>query len=219
MTSKRTISATNETATLAQVIRPILFVRMDYDAGVQRYHTGIGPKTAVHPIHGSESYIGIGDFGGLSSEVVESIIGAPQAIRISLTGVKAAFISDALTDDYYRRDIDVLVGLDDATGTLVDDPEYLFSGFMDKVDISLSQDLGQLTMTCESRATNLLRSPDLRFTDEYKQREVTGDLAGEYIYRMQDLALTWGGFGVGINGAMPLDNRPGPGAERRGAPL
>ncbi len=196
MTSKRSISASNETGFLAQVVRPILFGRFDFSSGVQRLHTEIGPRTVVHPVHGSESYTGLGDFGGISSEVVESISGAPASLSISLTGVKSAFINDALVDDYFRRDADVLIGLVDDAGDLLDDPEYLFSGFMDKVDIVLSQGLAQMTLICESRGTNLLRAPDNRYTDEDKQAEVNGDLAGEYIFRMQDLELSWGGFGA-----------------------
>ncbi len=192
MTSKRSISATNETATLAQVIKPVLYARLDFSSGIQRLHTEIGPKTATHPIHGAEAYTGIGDFGGISSEVVESIIGAPQSLRISLTGVKSAFISDAMVDDYYRRDAEVMIGLEDGNGDSIDDPEILFSGFMDKVDISLTQGLAQMTLVCESRGTNLLRTPEQRYTDEDKQREVTGDLGGEYIFRMLDLSLLWG---------------------------
>ena len=205
MTSKRSISASNETASLDRVAKAVLFVRLDFASGVRRLNTEIGSKTVVHPVHGAEFYTGLGDFGGISSEVVESIIGAPQSLRISLTGVKSAFITDALTDDYYRRDVDVLIGLEDAAGDAIDDPEYLFSGFMDKVDISLSEGLAEMTMVCESRGTNLLRVPDIRFTDEEKQSEVTGDLGAEYIYRIADLQLTWGGSGV----RPPPDTGPG----------
>ena len=143
-------------------------------------------------LHGAELYLGIGDFGGIDGSVVESVSGAPQAIRITLTGVKASLITDALTDDYYRRDVEIMLGLEDEAGDLIDDPEILFSGFMDKVDIALNQGIAQMSLTCESRGTNLLRSSDHRFTDEDKQAEVTGDLMAEYVYRMTDLQLVWG---------------------------
>lgn len=195
--TKRNISASNESATLGAVFRAVLFVRLNFAGGVRRMHTEIGPRTITHPIHGSELYLGLGDFGGLSSEVVESISGAPKSVKISLSGVTSALVTDAFTDDYFRRDADILIGLYDNAGALIDDPEYLFSGFMDKVDISLDDGLAQMTMYCESRGTNLLRSPDQRFTDEDKQAEVSGDLAAEYVFAMQDLDLVWGGSKVG----------------------
>ena len=214
MTSKRNIDAANETATLAQLVKPVYFVRLDFSSGVERYHTEIGPTTATHPIYGAESYVGIGDFGGVDGEVVESVTGAPIAIKLSLTGVKSSMINMALVDDYYRRDAELMVGLEDETGDLIADPEIIFSGFMDQINISLNTSMGQMQLTCESRGTNLQRASDWRFTDEDKQIEVNGDLMGEYIYRMADLQLFWNDrefnspFGRS-NPGEPRDNRGG----------
>lgn len=192
MTSKRTISAANETATLSQVVKAVLFARLDFFSGVIRVHTDIGPRTATHPVFGAEVYDGIGDFGGISSDVVESVNPAPVQLRLSLTGIKSSLIATALTDDYFRRDAEIMLGLDDSAGVLVDDPEILFSGYMDKIDMTLGDGSGTMTLNLESRATNLLRSSDQRYTDEDKQAESPGDRAANYIYRMLDLQLRWG---------------------------
>ncbi len=196
MTSKRTITTLNQNAVLAQIVRPIMFARMAFSSGVQRLHTEIGPRTAVHPIFGSEVYTGIGDFGGIVSDIKESISVAPESIKLAITGVKSSFINIALDDDYYRRDIELMFGFDDENGVLLDDPVILWSGFMDKVDINLGEGIGALTLTCESRATNLKGASDLRFTDEDLQAAFTGDLAGEYIFRMADLQIKWGPGGA-----------------------
>ncbi len=192
MTSKRPLDSANETGFLSKVVRPRYFVRLDFASGVQRYHTDIGPRTITHPIFGSEVYTGIGDMGGIEGEIVESVSAAPQAVKISLTGVKSAFTTTIITDDYFRRDAEVMMGLDDASGAVLADPEIIFSGFMDKADLILAEDSARIVMTCESRAFELQRSSDWRFTDEDKQIEVSGDLLGEYIYRMADLQLFWG---------------------------
>ena len=213
MTSKRTISAANETAFLAQVIKMVYYVRLDFSGGVERFHTEIGPKTAVHPIHGSELYTGIGDFGGLSAELVESVAGAPKAVQVSLTGIKASLITTIQTDNYFRRDIEIMVGLEDDTGASIDDPEIVFSGFMDKPDIALNEGIGQITLTCESRGINLLRASGHTFTDEDKQAEVSGDLLAEYVYRLKDLQLFWGSRGYDTSYGSP-GAVPGAGQER-----
>lgn len=196
MTSKRPLEAANEAALLLPVVKIVLYARMDFAGGVRRFHTEIGPKNATHPVHGSEAYDGLGDFGGISSKIIESIAGAPKSMSISLSGVNASLVNAAVTDDYFRRDVDVLLGLEDAAGDKVEVEETLFSGFMDKVDITLDAGLAAMTMICESRGTNLLRSPDHRFTDEDLQLESPGNLGAEYVYRMADLQLSWGGFGV-----------------------
>lgn len=193
MTSKRTITTLNQNASLGSIVRPIMFARMSFSSGVQRMHTEIGPRTAIHPIHGSESYQGIGDFGGMASDIKESISVAPESIKLAITGVDSAFIDIALDDDYYRRDIELMFGFDDEAGVLLDDPVIIWSGFMDKADINLGAGIGALMLSCESRATNLKGASDLRFTDEDLQAAFTGDLGGEYIFRMADLQIKWGG--------------------------
>ncbi len=215
MTSKRAIDATNETAFLDQVVKAVFYARMDFSSGVQRVHTEIGPQTVTHPVHGAEAYIGIGDFGGITGSVVESVSGSPQAIRLSLTGVKASWINMGLVDDYYRRDVEIMLGLEDPSGDLVADPEILFSGFMDKIDMALNEGIGQMTLTCESRGTNLRLSSDKRFTDEDKQAEVNGDLLAEYVYLMADLKISWGDrefnspFGSNTGDLRDENDRPG----------
>lgn len=197
MSSKRRISTPNEVGILSAVVKPVIFARLDFSSGVQRFHTEIGPKTAVHPIFGSETYTGIGDFGGLSSDVSETTSGAPANLTLSLVGLDASLINIALTDDYFRRNAEIMLGLEDGAGILLDDPEILFSGFMDKIDVVLSQGFAQMTLNMESRGTNLLTASDHRSNDETKQAEVTGDLMGEYIYRMADLKLRWGAIHIG----------------------
>ncbi len=191
MTSKRTITATNETGFLQPLVKLILFVRLDFAGGVQRFHTEIGPLTATHPTHGAEVYTGIGDFGGISSEVKESVSGAPIGLKLSLTGLDATLINDTLTDDYFRREAEVMVGLEQS-GVLIDDPEILFSGYMDSVIIIFQQNNGAITLGLESRGTNLQSASDLRYTDEDKQAASSGDLFAEYIYRMLDVSFVWG---------------------------
>ena len=208
MTSKRDISTINEDRTLLPVVKPIIFARLDFSSGVQRFHTEIGPKTATHPVFGSEVYTGIGDFGGLSSSVKESVSAAPANLSISLTGLDAGLVNKTLVDDYFRRDADIMIGLEDVNGDLADDPEVLFAGYMDKVDIGMNQAFSAMTLSLESRGTNLLRASDLRFTDEDKQRDFSGDLMAEYIYRMADLKLNWGGHNSTLTGPYGPEQNP-----------
>lgn len=216
MTSKRTISASNETGLLAAVVKPVVYARLDFSSGVQRFHTEIGPKTAVHPTFGSESYTGIGDFGGLSSGVKEATSAAPANLSLTLTGLKTSLVNMALTDDYFRRDAEVMLGLEDTDGVQLDDPIIMFSGYMDKIDIVLQDGLAQMTLSLESRGTNLLTASDWRFTDEDKQVEVNGDLMGEYIYRMADLQLRWGEHRFGSFGPFGREDRRGGGRGSHG---
>lgn len=207
MTSKRTIDSLNEAAFLSKYLKMVMFIRLDLSSGVQRFHTEIGPKTAVNPTHGSESYTGIGDFGGISGEVKESTQGAPIGLGIVLSGVSSSLINKAFVDDYFRRDADLMVGLEDEAGDLIADPEVLFSGYMDSVSVSFVKNSGTIAMSLESRGTNFLTASDLRTTDEELQAAYPGDLGGEYIYRMADLVLRWGAGRIGANGQGAFSSR------------
>lgn len=191
--SSRDITASNIAATKAKVVRPIVFVRLDFDSGVKRFHTEIGPRTAVHPVYGSEVYTGLGDFGGITGEFTETIGNSPQPIKLALSGVNASLMADAQDyTDWFWREGDICFGFDDESGTLVDDLTVLDSRFMDKVNVTLNQGIATLQLSLESRAILLSGNSDLRFTDEQKQADVPGDLAGEYIYRMLDIVLKFG---------------------------
>ncbi len=192
MTSKRTITAAMEAAFASGNVRLVLFARLDFSSGVQRYHTEIGPIDATHPVFGSETYTGLGDFGGISGEIIESVSAAPQKVTLLITGVDSTTLNLILTDDYHRRDAEMMLGLFDDAGNLIVDPVIAFSGFMDTSAVNLSDGIGSIALTCESRGTNLQRTSDQRFTDEDKQAETTGDVFAEYVYRMLDITLRWG---------------------------
>lgn len=192
MTSKRTIAGANETAILSKVVRPVYFARLAFASGVERYHTEIGPITATHPVFGAEVYTGIGDFGGIEGDVTETVDGVSQTVKLMISGVKSSLVNLALTDNFFMRDAEIMLGFMSETKTLLANPEILYSGFMSKADVALDGGVGQIALTLESRAVKLNRSSDWRFTDEDKQIEVNGDLMAEYVYRMADLQLTWG---------------------------
>lgn len=209
MTSKRDISSANESALLAGNVNMSLAIRLDFASGVKRYQTEIGDETLTHPIHGAEVYKGIGDFGGLASDVVESVSSASQKLVLAITALKSALINDVLTDDYVNREIELMVVLFDESWSQIDDPEILFSGFMENVDMVLGKERGTMSVTCYDQNAIGQRASDLRFTDEDKQRESSGDLFGEYIYRMADLQLQWGGrviTGGGVGGGSGENN-------------
>lgn len=212
--SDRDISALNIDALDASHIKAVLFVRMDFGNGVQRFHTEIGPRDAAHPVFGTETYLGIGTLGGLASDIVESVSAAPAAMRIALSGIDAALINTTITEDYFRRDVDVMIGFEAPDGSAIDDPVVLYSGLMDKVDIILNEGQAEIVLTAESRGTNLLGASDWRFTDEDKRAEVPGDTFGRFIYRMVDIVVKWGGGVVGGFGGSVQPSRDRPRVER-----
>jgi hypothetical protein len=149
----RDITTANINALSGAVVRPIMFVRLDFDVTVRRYHTEIGNRTATHPDHGAETYIGVGDFGGIVGDLTENIGQAAQEVRIALSGINSDLITESLGDDYHLRDVDIMLGLDNASGQLVTDPVILWAGYMDKPGFTFDKGKADLIMTCESKLT------------------------------------------------------------------
>lgn len=191
--STRDITSATISALGLATIRPILFARLDFASGALRVHTEIGPRTVTHPVHGSEIYTGLGDFGGISGSFVESVGNAANPIKLALAGVNSSLAALALdSSEYHWRNVDLMFGFDDSDGQLVDDPVVLTTYYMDTCDLTLEEGRADIIMTCESRAAILQDASDLRFTDEQLQSDYSGDLGGEYIYRMLDIELPWG---------------------------
>lgn len=191
--AQRSISTLNEAAVLAGHVIPIVFARLNFLSGVLRLHTQIGDITFTHPVFGIETYNGIGDIGGISA-IEEGVATRPFGVKLVLTGVKQSLISQVLTDEYHRREANILIGLrNTTTGALVDDPFELWSGFMDKHDISVGKNFGRIIMSCESRADMMQDSDGKIFNDEDQQALHAGDVGFEYLDQISLLgSVPWG---------------------------
>ena len=51
-------------------LRKVEFVRIDFPSGVVRAHSRIGDLQWTHPVHGAETYTGVGDVGAVSAFLI-----------------------------------------------------------------------------------------------------------------------------------------------------
>lgn len=191
--SVRNISASIQAALQSnQHVSSVQFVRLDFPSGVIRGHTRIGPITWTHPVYGSETYTGVGDFGKISGELDEGLQNRSYPVRFFLSGVDSTLLSAVLTDNTHRQEAQVWQGLLAESGALIDTPTLLWSGFFDKADIEKGGGLGKIACTCVGRNDTGRESSGVRYTDEQQQLEQPGDLGFEYLYQLQDISLRWG---------------------------
>ena len=189
----RGLSGANLSAVQASSVKAVAFVRMDFLAGIRRFHTLIGDLTITHPIFGAETYNGIGDFGGISA-VEETIDSRAVGVKLVLSGVSTPLITALKTDTYHRRPASLLIGLRNlATGVLVDDPIEVWAGVMDKGDIGMAKNSGRIVMNCESDADTLRDTSGWLFNDEDQQAIHPGDKAFEYLDQIALMgSIRWG---------------------------
>ena len=93
---------------------------------------------------------------------------------------------------------DDLLAVDDWYGTLQITESIpttffeLFTGYMDQMTIESGPEAMTLSVSVENRLIDLKRPRLRRYTDNAQQAKFSGDLAFEFVNRIQDEDLTWG---------------------------
>lgn len=192
------------TAAESNHIRPLIFVKLEFDSGTMYLHDGIGTFTWSDPDDGSQDWLGLGDFGGISG-VEESTELSPFEINLVLSGIDADNMDEVLNQQFYLRPVTVYMGaLNVETGVLVADPDEVWSGFMDKSAVTLGEE-NAIAVTCESELSMFERSNGRVYSDADLQAEYSGDLWFEYLPSMTNAKIIWRGKGDATNFGGPGD--------------
>lgn len=162
-------SATNEAQADQPSVTLVLLVDLDFPSGNVRVHDGLGPLT-----FGGHEYLGLGQMGGVEIDAEDSDIGAKGA-KLTLSGIPGDFVPDILAETGYQgRDATIYIGfLDPDTSQWIDEPEVLWAGTMDYIDLSGAQNEASLVLYVEDE---LRRDPPMSYyTNEEQQVRFAGD--------------------------------------------
>ncbi len=198
----RDIDAALVTASTSQYFKFNIFAKLEFDAATIYIHNGIGPLS-----FGGNEYLGVGDFGGISV-IEEGPEISPYGISLILSALDSTFLNTALTLDYYMRPITIYIGAINSSGALVADPDELWSGKMDTMDIVTGQ-VNTIQLNCESDLAIFDKINGKRYSDAQQQADYPGDLFFQFLDQMVDSNVPWRGQGGGVRTG-------GGGAPRRG---
>lgn len=191
---------------------PFFAVELLFDSPNElRFWSGIGDLT----IDG-DTYTGAGDLLKVS-DVRESSDIAANGATLTMSGVPSDLISLAIDEPYQGRIAKIKFGLIDRD--LLEDAlllteggdfltteagEYidltvsqpanyfdLFVGYMDQMNIQEGPQFSTISISVESKLVTLEKPNNARYTDNYQQSQYSGDLAFEFVNRIQDEDLTW----------------------------
>jgi hypothetical protein len=137
-----------------------------------------------------KTYIGAGNLLHISDVTETADIRAAGA-SISLSGVSSTLLALAITQPYQGRLCNVLFGLMDSDGSVID-LATLFVGYMDQMNIEDGADTCTIQMTVESKLIDLERPRTFRYTSENLKARYENDLAFDFIPDLQDAPLIWG---------------------------
>ena len=140
---------------------------------------------------GSDTYYGVGDYGGLSV-VRETEKLQAEGITLTLSGIPNNMVSDALLQSYQGQNANVYFGTL-ADGQLTQQPYLLFSGKMDVMNVMQEAQNSAITIQCENYLAELRRRKVGRYTDQDQQSRFSSDTSLRFVDAIQaDKEILWG---------------------------
>lgn len=181
----RVVNAGNTTELAKQAVIGCVMVDLDFSSGHLYLNDGI-----TEVVYAAHTYLPLGQFGGIEA-VQESLDTLARPVVLTLSGVDAAIVGLAETDQYQNRSVVVYLGLlDQRTGALVATPETAWEGRMDYMEITLDKNLGTIKLNCEHR---LRREPRIaRYTNPDQQQLYAGDKFFDFVPSIQGFKSQWG---------------------------
>ena len=184
----RFVSALNQAEAEAEAVTMCLMVTLDFVSGSLSLHDGIGTITDTFSSP-NVTYLGVGAFGSIEGSVQDSLSVIARPIKLVLTGVDSAVVSEAMTTAYQGRDVVVSIGFV-RNGEFIAAPEAIWEGRMDYLEISFSEGSASISVSCEHR---LRREPRIsRYTQEDQQVAYPTDTFFHLVHVIPGFRSQWG---------------------------
>jgi len=185
----RNLTSAFDTAIQQDEIHPVMLVKVNTSGGDVLVWSGIGDLT-----YNSETYIGTGTFGGVSTQSERTDLTA-TGVTLSLSGIPSSLVSTALGQVQQGRLCQVWMALlNTSTGALVADPYELFVGFSDVTIVTEQAETSTISIQAENRLIDLERARIRRYTDEDQKSDSanSGDKGFEFVPGLQDKIIIFG---------------------------
>ena len=183
----RGYSSANEEELTASHISQIALAKLEFDTPVY-IHTGIGTVS-----FDGNDYLGVGDFGGVS-DITESEFLGPNQINLTLSGIDAAYVNEALNTSNFGDAVTIYEGFRLDDGSLKDTPEVIWAGTVEFASLSIG-DSSAVNLVCTHELAFLSPAEGSRFTDEDQRTDFPSDVGFEFVADVANTAqnLIWAG--------------------------
>jgi len=99
----------------------------------------------------------------------------------------------------------VYMGVLDSDDALLADPTPIWSGFMDRMNLSVGSDGGAaIQLIAESELSRFDVARNLMYTNAAQQERYSGDLFFSHIHKVQGAKFDWGAKRAGSGGGAPI---------------
>lgn len=161
-------------------------VDLEFDSGELNLWTGVGDFTS-----GSKTYTGAGELLTISN-IEETNELASTNLTISISGLNSDIVSYATTEDYQNRPITLKLFFFHAGTTEEIKSMILFKGRMDTLTVN-DGDAFSVVISAENKLIDLTRPKNLYYTPETQEFLHSGDKGLEFVPKIQEQRLNWGG--------------------------
>lgn len=168
------------------LIRPFMLIKFAFDSGDFNLWSGTGDL-----VWSGDTYTGAGNFLGFSSvSETEEIIA--NGLEISLSAIPSSTIAIALAEPYQGRTVTMWVGAFDSSKAIIADPEKIFSGIIDVMNIKESGGSARISVQAESQLRSLSRPSARKWSSADQRARRLNDAGFDELAQMQDDPLRWG---------------------------
>lgn len=187
------------------VLRPIIFVELDYPSGFVRVNSA-DRTFSFDSGSGVVDFLGVGQLGSISA-VGETTELQASKMSFTLTGIPQSSISAAFEKAQGRR-AKMWLGSLDSSYAIIADPVLLFVGLIDNSTIDIGV-IGTVTVNVNNRFIEWQREKIRRYTDADQQAEFPGDKFFQYIVQAVEKEIIWGPGGPEPVNAVPAPSSSG----------
>lgn len=182
----RSLSTDMQNVTTASVVRPIIFVKAEFDSADVLMWSGVGDLD-----WDGQTWVGTGQLLRVDA-MEESVEMKAVGTTVTLSGIPSDLISLALQEDYAGRALTVYLGAFDDDNQIISTPVVIFKGRMDVMNISESGDTASVEVTVENRLIDFERPRERRYTSEDQKIDYPNDKGFEFVSTIQDKEIVWG---------------------------
>lgn len=181
----RFVSSINEAESAKSAVTVLTFVALDFASGMVRAHDGVGEFS-----FGGNTYYGIGRIGSVSS-IIEDLDTIARPIELTISGLDPALVAIARDEVYQGRSVTIYDGrVDSQTYQLLDTPEEVWSGFMNKMPLDIGRKAGRIILKCEHEFR--FGASTLLYTNESARVRNSAEAGFEFSKDIQGFKSSWG---------------------------
>lgn len=173
-----------DAAITASKLYPVFMVELSWSTGMVRAWNG------YHTLswEGSD-WLGVGHLGGIS-EIKESNDGSANGVTLTMSGIPATSVAQALTNDSQGRPARILFGVLSATGFVIE-PYTVFDGLIDFPSGLSDGKTATISVNLEKELYDD-RSNARRWNHADAQIDFPGEMGWEHVAHIAGKSFTWG---------------------------